>query len=311
MNLKSVSAHQLVSDLKSLVKKENEILHLIIEYVREVDVRRLYLERGFPSLFEFMTKEMGYTAGSAQRRIDAARLSRDIPDLGKKIEQGKVNLHQISEIQRAARQAAKTTDRKISKNEKADLIEKLENLNLKQSQILISQQFNLPLIEMEKQRHQMDSSVRLELTLSEEQMKKLERCKELLSHCDPTANFADVIERISDEFLKKKEVSLPKTNTLQKTDASPPREEENDTNAHCQMEVAVPVSTRRLVFQRDQCCQYRSPTTGKKCESRYFLQVDHKIPRWAGGGNGLKNLQLLCAAHNQEKYRREVGIKFG
>ncbi|WP_374079421.1 HNH endonuclease [Bdellovibrio bacteriovorus] len=71
----------------------------------------------------------------------------------------------------------------------------------------------------------------------------------------------------------------------------------------------IPLPVRRTVFQRDQCCQHIDKNTGKKCSSRWQLQVDHVQPVWAGGRNALENLQLLCSAHNKLKYSRESNLK--
>ncbi len=62
---------------------------------------------------------------------------------------------------------------------------------------------------------------------------------------------------------------------------------------------------RRVVFQRDQSCQYVHQD-GRRCGSRYQLQVDHIHSQWLGGGHGIENLQLLCGMHNRDKYRREI-----
>ncbi|MBO9666291.1 MAG: HNH endonuclease [Bdellovibrio sp.] len=43
----------------------------------------------------------------------------------------------------------------------------------------------------------------------------------------------------------------------------------------------------------------------KICGSTRFLQIDHRQPVWAGGTNEFQNLQVLCAQHNQYKYRQE------
>ncbi len=67
-------------------------------------------------------------------------------------------------------------------------------------------------------------------------------------------------------------------------------------------------SLKKQVLNRDQCCQYQDPVTREKCESKYFLEVDHIQPRWAGGQNEVQNLRILCRTHNQ--YRYEVGCSY-
>jgi 5-methylcytosine-specific restriction endonuclease McrA len=324
MNLKAVPNLKLAAGLKSLVKKENQLLHVIIEYIKEIDSRRLYFDLGYPSLFEYLTKEMKYSAGSAQRRIDAARLSREIPSVSQKIQAGTLNLHQVSELQRAVRQVAKNavgSEGIIPKETKEKLIQELENKSNQETQKLISQELNIQPVEIEKSRVQKDESVRLELTLSKEQMAKLQKCKELLSHTIPGASMAEIIEALSDELIKRKDLSLPKRSKSEihcHMEVSCPLDQisvrsdiktVSDTDAVAESRTNISVVTKRLVFQRDRSCRYQDPETGHRCESRYLLQVDHKVPVWAGGGNNLKNLQLLCAAHNQQKYRSQSGLR--
>src|SRR5690606_1326090 len=71
----------------------------------------------------------------------------------------------------------------------------------------------------------------------------------------------------------------------------------------------IPVATKRAVYQRDKCCQWRNPRTGRVCGSKFQLQIDHIRPIWAEGENNPENLQLLCATHNRMKYKIEAGMK--
>ena len=93
--LKKLSHHQLDQKLKSLAQKERELLAEIILHIQECDRRRLHLELGYPNLFSYLTEGIGYSAGAAQRRIDAARLSKEIPEVLEKLESGSLNLNQI------------------------------------------------------------------------------------------------------------------------------------------------------------------------------------------------------------------------
>ena len=86
MNLNVLSNLVLENQFMDIVLKERKLLHLVLLHTREVDRRRLYLERAYPSLFEYMTKKLGYSASAAQRRIEASRLLKDIPTLAEKIQ---------------------------------------------------------------------------------------------------------------------------------------------------------------------------------------------------------------------------------
>jgi hypothetical protein len=64
----------------------------------------------------------------------------------------------------------------------------------------------------------------------------------------------------------------------------------------------ISIHTQRDVWRRASCqCEYTEASTGKRCEQRRFLQLDHVYPISKGGSDAEANLQLLCANHNLAK----------
>ena len=59
------SNETLIEDLKSMVADERKLLTTILHHLKEVEDRRLYLERGYSSLFAFITAELGYSESAA------------------------------------------------------------------------------------------------------------------------------------------------------------------------------------------------------------------------------------------------------
>ncbi|WP_413294928.1 DUF222 domain-containing protein [Bdellovibrio sp. HCB185ZH] len=125
MNLKTLNKLELDQRIKTLAQKERELLHEILLTIQEIDSRRTFLELGFPSLFDYLVNGVGYSEGSAQRRIDAARLMREIPHVADKIQTGEIKLNQISLIQKASRVISKSQDRTVTAKEKSQLLETL------------------------------------------------------------------------------------------------------------------------------------------------------------------------------------------
>ena len=68
----------------------------------------------------------------------------------------------------------------------------------------------------------------------------------------------------------------------------------------------IPASVKREVWRRDQgCCGYVDPHSGRRCGSRYRLEIDHVVPFALGGDAEPGNLRLRCRAHH--RYRHAQG----
>jgi 5-methylcytosine-specific restriction endonuclease McrA len=102
--ISSLTDQNLITELKNLVQQEREVLAEIIRYLQEVDARRLYLELGYSSLFSFATQALGYSEGSAYRRIKAARVSVETPEVLQRIATGSVSLCAAVELSRVPTQ---------------------------------------------------------------------------------------------------------------------------------------------------------------------------------------------------------------
>ncbi len=229
-NLKSLSDQELDQSLKSLVKKENEVLAEILLHVKEVASRRLYLKMNCASLFEYLTKNMGYANGPAQRRIDAARLSKEVPTLIEDLKNGELNLSQVSLFQQGVRKrrreqqkfekaglhAEAETKAELSAEVKMTLLEKLKQKSISESQVLVSKTFEVEVQVEPKITYQADESVRLEVTLTKEQWEKLERMRSLVSHALPDGSWDQVLEYVADRVI------ASKTKVRAKSDASQP-----------------------------------------------------------------------------------------
>ncbi len=173
MNLNNLTNQKLDEHLKSLVTSEREILSDILVHIKEVDRRKLFLVFGFGSLFEYLTKSVGYTNGCAQRRIDAARLSLEVPDVILKIESGELNLSQVAIVQKAIRVVQSKSGTKVNSAVKEKLVCDIATKSFSESEVIVAQTLNLELKDSTTTRHQKDDSVRLEVTLSKAQWEKM------------------------------------------------------------------------------------------------------------------------------------------
>ncbi|KYG60858.1 hypothetical protein AZI85_10355 [Bdellovibrio bacteriovorus] len=209
MNLQNISNDELIFRMEKLARTERKITHLVLWHIAEIDSRKLYTDLGYDGMYAYLTRGLGYSEGSAYRRLQSARLLKNVPSVAEKIETGKLNLSQLTQIQKCLNESKKSGER-ISAQKTLDVLSKLENMNTFDTQKTLALEMNLPIVTYEKIQPQKDSSVRIELTLTQEQFVELEKARSLMSHICPEGNWSDVIAELSRRFNNKKLGALPK-----------------------------------------------------------------------------------------------------
>lgn len=74
------------------VQKEKEQTLVVLRRIRFIEEKKIFAELGYSSIWEFATSYLGYDEGQSSRRIGAARLIRDFPEVEEKIRTGKISL---------------------------------------------------------------------------------------------------------------------------------------------------------------------------------------------------------------------------
>ena len=176
----------------------------MIDFIREVMHRRLWLEYGATSMFDFMTRaHYHYAPVVAQRKIDAARLMQLFPEVKELIHSGEVNLTQAGMLASALRQ--KTTPPKVQR----EILEALRGQTIKNTQIILNEMLEIEVKERPKVRVQRDGSVRVELTFSKEQWEEIESAKDVVSHSVPSGELTEVLTYCASFTVSKKNLSIP------------------------------------------------------------------------------------------------------
>lgn len=271
---------------------------------------------GYDSLFQYLVQGQKYSEGAAQRRISAARLLKDLPEIENKIQEGALNLTQLAKLAVAVKQEQKHTGQKVSLEEKKELIEKLENKNGFETEKLLSQEFDFTPTPKEKTVPRKDE-VYLTLKLSKDQFEKLKQAQMILSHQVHDGNYAETLEVLCDKVIQGRQKTR-KASSVEKAFES--EESQNppstfaSTAATAVGETSLQSKNKRIylskalrveVYQKaNHCCEYVCATTGKRCSSQYQSQIDHIIPLARGGINDLGNLRVPCQTHNLAQARR-------
>lgn len=296
-NLKQKSKESLVTELKILVDKERKLIAQVLEYLKEVEIRKIYLELGYPSLFEFCIRELGYSEPSAQRRISAMRLIKDIPEIKRKLEEGSLNLTSLNQASLFISQEKRLNNKTYSKFQKQELLSMLENKSKRECEReLIKISPNSAAIK-EKERMIAEDKLEVRFMITTELKNKLDRIKALISHKNPNPGYEELINELA-------EMALNKIDPLRKNLPSPAK-----VKASLNIKVRtryIPSQIRQMVWKRDEGkCQYQDSKTNQKCSSQYFIQIDHIKPFSQNGSHDPQNLRLLCGQHNRYRYKQE------
>jgi hypothetical protein len=95
----ALSDRELLRQTSALVRHERHLQGAIIDHLAEIDARRLYLQRGFSSLFDYAVRALGYSDAAAARRIGAVRLCADQPGVREGLRDGSLTLSAAAELQ--------------------------------------------------------------------------------------------------------------------------------------------------------------------------------------------------------------------
>lgn len=281
--LTHIADEELLSNTQSLVEREREITLEVLQYLREIERRRLFSSLGYSSLFDYCTEHLKYSGSAAQRRIQSMRALRDLPEIADKIETGSLSLSTLSQAQGLFTVTAKkakepdTSIQKYSNVEKLELIQKLENKSARAVQKLIAEEAQnklgqlLPTPEVIRPLNQTQSEMKL--TIDKEFEGKLNKLKGLLAHKMPGATTQELLNHVMDLAIEKLDPANKPRNGMKK----------------------------RIWLKAKSKCEI--------CQSQYFLESDHIRPRAKGGTNEEINFRLLCRNCNQRQAIEKIGEK--
>jgi hypothetical protein len=322
--------------IKNLAAQERKLSKIIIEHIAEIDRRKLFLKMAYSSLFDYLTREIGYSAGAAQRRIDAARMFLKIPEVSNLVATGSLHLSQLSKVQQICRLVKKESGINVSILEQKMVLSQIQNQNARQTDLILAKQFAVEIKIGDKQKIQKDESVRIELTFTRDEMVLIEQAKSLLSNKtgggikDTNVKMAETVIQKNAKWILNKEHKEHKAEKAEKAEKNAESnkkdslnsKERSSTTATAEVNAAADLlkktfapkymtpkymtpKLRAKILNRDRSCQYKDIKTGRICNSKYFLEVDHIKPKFAGGRNDIQNLRILCKNHNIFRYKNE------
>jgi hypothetical protein len=272
----------LLERVDHLRKIERETTATLLEYIQEIQRRRLFCDLGYSSLFEYLTQHLKYSESQASRRIAAARLITQNDLAKEKIEKGCLNLTTASDLSRYFNKE------KIKPKKQEELIEKASGMSKRQCEELILSERKIERTPTERIHKVTPELTRLHINASDHTMAKIKRVKDLYGHLE----YDELLALLCDVAIEKKEKEVLKT-----------AKSEKKTKGR-----SLSIQTKRKVYQRASGrCEWQHASSKKRCQSRGKLEYDHIRPVALGGGNESENIRLLCRNHNLRAAIKTLG----
>ena len=163
----------------------------------------------------------------------------------------------------------------------------------------------------------MKYSLELKLVVTESDMRKINRAREVLSHGGKIPVTVDVLMKAVEELLERRDPLRKAERAAAKasTEALAPdaRADQRDSDGRPgasrpgTSRPAIPARVRHQVMLRDHAqCTWVNPD-GTRCPERFNVEFDHVVPWRQGGGHSAENLKLACRLHNQHRAEVEMG----
>jgi len=344
MDLTHLTDEALLRDFTALVAQDRRNTAALLSHIAEIDARHLYLQAGFESMRAYCVHALHLSEDAAAKRLQVARLARELPALFPAIADGRLHLGAILRL--SARLTRSNVD---------EWVVAAANRSISEIDVLIAQ------------RYPQAESLRLDDGVSPQVV--VRQGSDPISHAtwrasaksfapqtdapprevsiEPGAALVAVAPRARtmiaplsperytlqvtiagathDKLRRAQELlghSVPSGDVARVLDRAldallvrlerrkfalteRPRESRPLAITRC-----IPARVRRAVYLRDGGKCVFVDAEGRRCGSKSRLEFDHVIPLARGGRTAVANLRLLCRAHNLHAAERAFGTNF-
>jgi 5-methylcytosine-specific restriction endonuclease McrA len=333
------TAREFTNSLADLLRSERNTLTDFIVALAEFDQRELWKDLGYPSLYPFLTRELGLSDGLAYFRMKACRLVRDFPEVVEPLRDGRLCVTNVVELSKV-----------ITPENRHEVLPRYFHVSKKEAESITVSLLPKAIVPTRS----VVTAVSVpapELTVSTN-VKPQEGPSSWHRPLQPVVaqtSQAPVVARESASPRPRAEVE-PLTKELARLHLTvPPRLLEKlaaarDALSHVKpgatdAEVieaaldalnekaakrkgltdrppktpraatgdAIPAHVKREVWARDHgCCQWKL-ASGGICSSTRQVEFDHVLARAHGGPPTVENVRLLCRSHNLQAARQTFG----
>ncbi|MEQ8570997.1 MAG: hypothetical protein RMA76_39060 [Deltaproteobacteria bacterium] len=279
-----MTQNDLLSGLREALRAELNSGVQALRFMAEIERRKLYVERGFSSLFRFCVEGLGLTEDQACRRVAVVRAARRVPEVFQMIATGELHMTGVAKLSKF-----------MNDDNAHSLVEQAKNKSKAGVEMLIATEFPGAKSCEDRGEAATPETFAFRFDGSAEAKALLDRAKE------PTPPGTDIGEIFEAALALCVEKLERRKNGKTSRPRSKPAEDAPAGAAY------VSAATRRAVVERDGAqCTYVSPG-GRRCSERSNLEFDHVGGRALGARSVVGELRLLCRAHNLHAAREVLG----
>jgi len=348
-SLSTLPSPDLLARMHELVRRDNSLEADLLAHLGEVDARRLYLDEGCSSMFQFCTRGLHFAEAVAYERIQAARAARRHPKLLEAVRAGELHVTGVSllaprlraesceELLAAARHRSADEIKQLlaDRNPKPDVPTSLRRLPSRlaapvppsapgdeagatkagTSEHAVvgarpAEAVPEPAPRAASPRAAGEEAparasteplgaerYAVRFTASGEVFAQLQELRALMRHQIPDGDVGKILARAIGDLLA--QVRRRKLGESRKP--KPAKAPGGRPSRH------IPAAIRRAVTQRDGGrCTFVS-ASGRRCETREFLEFDHAEPWQRTKSHSIEGIRLRCRPHNQHTAARDFG----
>jgi hypothetical protein len=207
VELRKLSDDEVVMGIKKLANEERRITSEILHYLREVESRMIFAKLAYSSLYEFCVKQLHYSEGSAYRRISAMRVLKDLSpvqseEVESKINEGAISITNLSLVHSFLKTEKKESRKIYSASEKMDLISSIEHQSKRETEKRLAA-IQPKILLTDSERVITETLTEIKFLADDALMNKLTRVRELISNANSDPSYAELLHKITDDFLKR------------------------------------------------------------------------------------------------------------
>ena len=269
------------------------VLHLIA-----VSRRRLYAKLGYSSIFTYAVEALGFSEPAAAQRVHAMRLTQAVPVAEEKLKSGELSLSSAASVQRFIRKEEKVSQRVLDPQEKEKIISEVSGKSARETERILLRFASDPEPHLFKEKSVPLTATRTQLTFlaDEALMADVERIRELKGNLSLEEIFKSALSLQLDRIDPARKVSKIQSEQSTHTSDENPKAVEQKLEAPIQDKRPVtgpfspaapasryiPASLLRALYQRSGGrSEYTDQKPGKRCGSRFRLEVEHQA-RYCG-----------------------------